>query len=68
MKRISEMMQKFKYMIQPKNIAFIGASNNLQKIAGKVLVNLYKTNYQGDIFFVNNKRKQVLEKKAFSSI
>lgn len=62
------MLQKFKYMIQPKNIAFIGASNNLQKIAGKVLVNLYKTNYQGDIFFVNNKRKEVLEKKAFSSI
>lgn len=44
-----------KQLIQPNNIAVIGASNQINKPGGKVLHNLLDGNFKGEIYGVNPK-------------
>lgn len=62
------MKDKLKYILTPQNIAIIGASNNLRKSSGRIIVNLLKTNYAGDIYVVNPNHKVVLEFTSYCSI
>ncbi|UAC49723.1 CoA-binding protein [Bacillus aquiflavi] len=62
------MMSKLNRFISPKTIAVIGASENLQKSAGRVLVNLMKTNFKGEIFLVNPKYENILGMRCYHSI
>lgn len=54
-------------LIEPKSIVVVGGSNDIQKPGGKVLYNLLKGNYEGDLFVVNPKEQEVQGVKAFSS-
>ena len=47
------------YLINPKSIALIGASNDETKPGGKALKNLLSTNFQGKIYPVNPKESTV---------
>jgi Acyl-CoA synthetase (NDP forming) len=47
------------YLINPKSIALVGASNDETKPGGKALKNLLSTNYQGNIYPVNPKEGNV---------
>jgi acetate---CoA ligase (ADP-forming) len=46
-------MRTLQPMVSPKNIAIIGASERFHQNAGRVMVNLQKSNFPGDIFLVN---------------
>ncbi|MGD9994103.1 MAG: acetate--CoA ligase family protein [Salinivirgaceae bacterium] len=46
-------------MINPRSIAVIGGSDDIQKPGGKVLKNLIDHNYQGKLYVVNPKLDQV---------
>ncbi len=46
-------------LINPKSIAVIGGSNNLHKPGGKIIENLLKGGFNGDVYAVNQKEEQV---------
>ncbi|MCK5760147.1 MAG: acetate--CoA ligase family protein, partial [Candidatus Delongbacteria bacterium] len=46
-------------LISPKSIVVIGASSNPSRIGGKLLENILKGNYQGELFAINPKEEEV---------
>lgn len=56
------------YLIEPKSIALIGASNDETKPGGKALKNLLSTNYQGKLYPVNPKESNVQGLECFKEV
>ncbi len=54
-------------IINPKTIVVVGGSNDVQKPGGKVLHNIIKGNFQGELFVVNPKEQIVQGVTAFQS-
>ncbi len=52
-------------LVQPQNIAVIGASNNLHKPGGKILQNLLNGSFKGELYVVNPKEESVQGVKSF---
>jgi acetyltransferase len=50
-----------KQLVDPKSIVVVGGSNDITKPGGKVLKNLIDGNYQGKLYVVNLKEKEVQE-------
>jgi acyl-CoA synthetase (NDP forming) len=48
-----------KELVDPKSIVVVGGSNDVTKPGGKVLKNLIDGNYQGNLYVVNLKEKEV---------
>ncbi len=48
-----------KQLVDPKSIVVVGGSNDITKPGGKVLKNLADGNYQGNLYVVNLKEKEV---------
>ncbi len=46
-------------LINPRSIAVIGGSNDVKKPGGKILKNILKGNFKGDVFVVNPKDSQI---------
>jgi len=46
-------------LIAPKSIVVVGASSNINKPGGKVLLNLKNSNFKGEIYAVNPKEDEV---------
>lgn len=46
-------MRTLQHIVSPKSIAIIGASERFHQNAGRVMVNLQKSNFAGEIFLVN---------------
>jgi len=53
-------------LLNPKSIAIIGASNDLQKPGGKVLKNLLESNFSGVVYVVNPKEREIQGIKCFA--
>jgi len=47
------------YLINPKSIVVVGGSNDNSKPGGKVLKNLLSGHYQGDLYVINPKEKEI---------
>jgi len=56
------------YLLNPKSVAVIGASDDPTRIGGKPIYYMLKQGYRGDIFPVNPKRETVQGLKAYPSI
>lgn len=54
-----------KELIAPKSIVIVGGSNSIFKPGGKVLKNIIKTGYKGELFVINPKEEVVQGIKAF---
>lgn len=54
-----------KEMLQPKSIVVVGASNDLGKPGGRVLDNLLKGDYKGDLYAINPKEDKVQGIKCY---
>ncbi len=54
-----------KKLINPSSIAVIGGSNDLSKAGGKILWNLLRSSFRGDMFVVNPKLDTVQGVKSF---
>ena len=52
-------------LTEPRSIAVIGGSNNLQKPGGKILHNLLQGSFSGELFVVNPKEESVQGVKCF---
>ncbi|MDP9793247.1 acetyl coenzyme A synthetase (ADP forming)-like protein [Catenuloplanes nepalensis] len=55
-------------IMRPASIAVIGASAEAGKIGNSVMRNLVNGGYQGEIYPINPKASEILERKAFRSI
>jgi len=55
-------------LFSPRSVAVIGASATPGKLGFDLLENLVNSNYSGKIYPVNPKAKQILGKKAYSSV
>lgn len=55
-------------LINPKSIAVVGASNNVQTPGGRVLKNLLDHNFKGELFAINPKETEVQGVKCFQNI
>ena len=51
----------------PRNIAVIGASNNVAKFGGRPIAYMKKTGFAGDIFPVHPKESEI-ENKAYRDV
>lgn len=61
-------MDKMEKLIKPNNIALVGASSNLQKSAGRVLVNFLKSNLIQNLFIVNPNHEDILGIKSYPTV
>lgn len=55
-------------MFNPSSIAVIGATEEIERLGGKIIPNIFKVGYKGKIFPVNPNRKEILGFKCYSSI
>ncbi|MFX0132249.1 MAG: CoA-binding protein [Candidatus Hodarchaeota archaeon] len=55
-------------LFNPRNVAVIGATDHINKIAGQVIYNLNLGGYKGKVFPVNPKYDKVLGKRAYPSV
>ena len=60
--------EKFKAILEPESIAFVGASNSPGKWGCIILKNLINGGYKGPIYPINPKETEVLGLKAYSSL
>ncbi len=56
------------YLLNPKSVAIIGASDDATRIGGKPIYYMLKQGYRGEIFPVNPKRETVQGIKAYAKI
>jgi len=61
-------MVDFEQIFYAKSIAVVGASNNPSKAAHQIIKTMLKGNYQGRIFPVHPKEKNILGLKCYQSI
>jgi len=60
--------QNFSQLLKPRSIAIVGASAKKGKVGNMIAHNVTNHQYDGDVFFVNPKRKQILGKKCYTSL
>ncbi len=63
-----DLQPNFDLLFNPKSIALIGASNNVEKWGAIVFLNILLGGYQGKLFPVNNREEFVLGHKAYARI
>ncbi len=56
------------YILEPKSVALIGASDDEAKLGCSILKNLLEGSYKGEIFPVNPKHKEMMGKRCFAAI
>lgn len=55
-------------LFSPRNIAFIGASNNIAKWGNIILGNIVTGGFKGEVFPINPKEEWIMERKVYRSI
>ncbi len=56
------------FILEPKSVALIGASDVQGKLGYSILKNLLESEYRGEVYPVNPKHAEMLGKKCFASI
>ncbi|MEO3747070.1 acetate--CoA ligase family protein [Plantactinospora sp. B5E13] len=63
-----EILASMNRIMRPASVAVIGASAEAGKIGNSVMKNLVNGGYQGEIYPINPKATEILDRKAFRSI
>ncbi|MGI5521760.1 acetate--CoA ligase family protein [Micromonospora sp. CA-259024] len=63
-----EILASMTRIMRPASVAVIGASAEVGKIGNSVMRNLVNGGYQGEIYPINPKATEILDRKAFRSI
>jgi acyl-CoA synthetase (NDP forming) len=58
----------FEYVINPRSVAIIGASDDMKKFGGRIIGYLLMHKYKGKIYPINRKRQTVRGLKCYPSI
>jgi acetyl coenzyme A synthetase (ADP forming)-like protein len=62
------MAHRLDSFFKPKNIAVVGASNNITKIGHAALKNILISDYQCNVFPINPKEKEILGEKCYKKV
>ena len=62
------MSELFKALLSPRSIAVVGASEDVLKPGGKIIQNLQRKNFSGELYAVNPKAESIQGLPAFTSI
>ncbi len=65
---MSEILDRFEPLFNPRSIAFIGASNTVTKWGFLILFNLIDGGYKGRVYPINPKDDEVMGLKAYPSV
>jgi acyl-CoA synthetase (NDP forming) len=65
---MSEILDKFAPLFNPRSIAFVGASNSVMKWGFMILFNLLNGGYEGKVYPINPKDKEVMGLQAYPSV
>ncbi len=57
-----------RYLFEPRAVAVIGASHNPDKIGSKLLQNIIRGGYAGQIYAINPKGGEILGRQAYTSV
>ncbi len=60
--------EHLRQLFSPGSLALIGATNNLSKWGGMILLNVLMNRYQGEVFPVNPHSKEVLGLRAYKRV
>lgn len=63
-----EILRQMKYLIEPRSIAVVGASDQISKVGGTITHNLITSEYPGKIFLVNPKKETIYGRRAYHSL
>ena len=61
-------MNNIRYLLEPRSVAIVGATNKIQKVGGAIARNALSSSYPGKIYLVNPKRKTIFGHKVYPSI
>ena len=59
---------EIKYLFEPREVAVIGASQNPAKIGYRIVENIVKSGYQGEIYPINPKGGEILGHKIYQNL
>jgi len=65
---MSDVLEKFKPVFEPRSVAFVGASNTPMKWGFQVPFNLVKFGYDGKVYPVNPRESEILGLKVYRTI
>ena len=65
---MSDVLEKFKPVFEPRSVAFVGASNTPMKWGFQVPFNLVKFGYDGKVYPVNPHESEILGLKVYRTI
>lgn len=60
-------MSNLQNLFYPKSVSIIGVSENTQKIGHIITKNIMESGYQGQLFLINHKGKEILGRKCYIS-
>jgi acetate---CoA ligase (ADP-forming) len=63
-----EEKQKLSHLLRPESIAVIGASGTKGKVGHMIAKNVLAHSFEGDVYFINPRRKKILGKKVYPSV
>ncbi|MBN1662250.1 MAG: CoA-binding protein [Deltaproteobacteria bacterium] len=62
------LIEQMDYIFKPKSVAVIGASNDVNKWGGKILDRAIRAKFQGRLYPVNPKEKEIMNLPAYKDI
>ncbi|UCD57672.1 MAG: CoA-binding protein [Candidatus Hydrogenedentota bacterium] len=65
---MSEILEKFAPLFNPRSIAFVGASNTVTKWGFLILFNLLEGGYKGRVYPINPREKEVMGVRAYPTV
>ena len=61
-------LESLKYLFNPKSIAIVGCSRNVEKVGNRVLRNLILGGFKGDIYPVNPNANEIYNSKCYKDL
>ncbi len=65
---IEKLLLQIRTIMEPRSIAIIGASGNIEKVGGAITRNALESNYVGKIYLVNPNIHQIFGRKTYSNL
>ena len=59
---------QMKYILEPRSVAIIGASNKIHRVGGAITRNALESNFRGDIYLVNPRLPKIFGKAVYPQL
>jgi acetyl coenzyme A synthetase (ADP forming)-like protein len=66
--RQEQTYNQMRYILEPKSVAIIGASNKIHRVGGAITRNALESNYRGDIYLVNPHLPKIFGKPVYTQL